>query len=639
MKCDMGYGSSHLGLLPRALLIAHALLLAWGAWRNSPTIDEYAYLTAGVSHWHLGTFDLCRVNPPLVRLVAAIPVVACHPAVDWTRYPTQEPSPTFRNDFKVASDFLKANGSRVFMYVVLARCACIPFSLLGAWLCFRWAGELFGRDAGLMALALWSFSPNMIAHGQLLTPDCAGASAGLAAAYCFWKWLKDSGRGNAALAGAALGFAQLARSTWILLFALWPVLCLIWNSAQLMRARWGAAWRRAAELSAILLVGLYILNLGYLFQGVLRPLGQYEFTSTSFAGFNAREQGVSGNRFRSGLLGKLPVPLPEDYVQGIDVQKGDFDQRIDSFLRGEWQRGGWWWYYLYALLIKVPLGTWTLIILSLIAACMKRAYRTAWRNELLLVAPSGLVLLLVSSQTGFSHHMRYVLGLFPFAFIWASRVARSFALEHKAIARAATVSVTVSICSSLSVYPHSLSYFNESVGGPLQGDWHLLDSNIDWGQDLFYLKRWLDAHPQANPIRVAYFPTIVDPELAGIRCEWPPIDGRSPRLFDQLATDIGPQPGWYAISLVESRAALNPYAYFREFEPVARAGYSILIYHITPEESERVRKKLGLARNRYRAPCRFSLTRGARRPVQIARIRSAIAAKAETTTSEVRTTN
>jgi hypothetical protein len=192
-----------------------------------------------------------------------------------------------------------------------------------------------------------------------------------------------------------------------------------------------------------------------------------------------------------------------------------------------------------------------------------------------------------------------------------------------------------SVCSSLSVYPHSLSYFNEVGGGPLHGDLHLLDSNIDWGQDLFYLKRWLDRHPEANPIRVAYSPSIVDPQLAGIQSKWPPIDSRSEKVFSERATDVGPQPGWYAISLVERRAAKNQYAYFREFEPVARAGYSILIYYITPEASERVRRTLGLAQ----APSRSSADGAGRRRATTALIRNPIAARAEIATSDERTTN
>jgi hypothetical protein len=584
--------------LPILLLVLHALMLIGGAWRNSPTIDEVAYLTAGVSHWQLGTFDLCRVSPPLVRLVAALPVIACQPATNWNRYPTQEPSPTYRTDFEVAIDFVKANENRIFSYFFLARCACIPFSLLGAWFCFRWARDLFGREAGNIALALWCFSPNMIAHGQLVTPDCGGVTTGLLAAYYFWRWLKVPGWRHSIVAGLAFGLAEVTRSTWVILFALWPLLWVVWNWMRLYHSNWPARLRSAAELSVVLSLGLYILNGVYLFQGTLRPLGEYEFISTALAGFNTFDTQISGNRFRGGLLTRLPIPFPEDYVQGIDTQKGDFDKKIDSYLRGQWRRGGWWYYYAYALLIKVPLGTWGLILMGLGFACASRDYRSGWRNELMLLVPGATIFLLVSSQTGFSHHMRYVLGLFPFALIWISRIGRSFALGHRIRTIVAMGALMWSICSSVTVYPHSLSYFNEAVGGPLHGDWHLIDSNIDWGQDLFYLKRWLNQHPEADPIRVAYFPTIIDPKLAGIRYEWPPMDPRSHHLFALRSDEVGPRPGWYAISMVELHAAANQYAYFLEFEPVARAGYSILIYHITADASDRVRRKLGLAPER-----------------------------------------
>ena len=140
--------------LVAALLALHAAMLAWGAWRQSPTIDEFVYLPAGVSHWQLGDFGLCKVSPPLVRLVAALPVLLCQPVTDWTVYPTQEPSPTFRADFPAGRRFLEANGSRVLRYFSLGRCACIPFSLLGAWLCCSFATELFGRAAGILAMAV-----------------------------------------------------------------------------------------------------------------------------------------------------------------------------------------------------------------------------------------------------------------------------------------------------------------------------------------------------------------------------------------------------------------------------------------------------------------------------------------------------
>jgi len=199
-----------------------------------------------------------------------------------------------------------------------------------------------------------------------------------------------------------------------------------------------------------------------------------------------------------------------------------------------------------------------------------------------LLAPIVVLLTLVSSQTGFNHHLRYLLPIFPFAFIWISKVARAVQFGHRKIAAVAAVALLWSVGSSLWIYPHSLSYFNEAVGGPRNGHAHLggvpVDSNIDWGQDLLYLKRWLDDHPEAQPLHLA-FNGSYDASIAGIEYTPPPTE---------------PQPGWHALSVNKIRGQGREYEYFLRFEPVAMAGYSIYVYHISLDEANRVRGELGL---------------------------------------------
>jgi hypothetical protein len=238
---------------------------------------------------------------------------------------------------------------------------------------------------------------------------------------------------------------------------------------------------------------------------------------------------------------------------------------------------------------------WLLVLLSAGLCACRRGYASAWREEVLLLAPIAVVLTLVSSQTGFNHHLRYVLPIFPFAFIWASKVAQVFgpapegpqmypahSVRRSPAARGACrvlsagavgIAAAWFVASSLWVYPHSLSYFNELAGGPMNGHTHLLDSNIDWGQDLLFLKRWLEGHPEAQPIGLAYSPPawLFDPKDVGIDYTLPP-----PGIF-------GPQPGWYAICVRELRERDGRYAYFLRFKPVATAGYSIYIYHLTAD--------------------------------------------------------
>ncbi|MCH8830795.1 MAG: glycosyltransferase family 39 protein, partial [Planctomycetes bacterium] len=539
-------------------------------------------------------------------------------------------------------DFFAANGTRAFWYLTLARWACIPFRLIGGYICWRWAREMYGVVAGLSALMLWCFSPTVLAYGSLLTMDLPAAAMGVLAGYLFWKWLKEPGGWWAFWAGIGLGLAELTKFTWIILFGLWPLIWLVW--------RLTGVWKRASaevrseerkgsrdfnpsctgttesrpgttdksvvfnlqsgidsrpsalQLAFILLSSLYLINLCYGLQGSFQKLGEYKFFSKTLAGEALRDRSNpsnAGNRFSGTLLGEIPVPLPERYLIGIDLQKHDFERGKPSYLRGEWRDHGWWYWYLYALAVKVPLGTWLLFLLAVIVRVTRPNPSALWRNELLLWLPAATVLALVSSQTGFSRYLRYALPLFPFWFIWISGVfARSVVSDRKSGGRQqndeamnngrltpesksafrtvwsflrnrlvriiATAALLCSVGSSLWVYPHSLSYFNELAGGPENGHWHLLDANIDWGQDLFYLKEWVEEHPEARPFYVNCF-TICPLDHFGL--DYPPPPADLP-------------PGWYAISVHRLHHAHGKYDFFLRRKPLARAGYSIYIYRL-----------------------------------------------------------
>jgi 4-amino-4-deoxy-L-arabinose transferase-like glycosyltransferase len=561
--------------LAASLLLAHAGLLAWGDYVHSPAVDEVGHLPAGISHWQFGRFDLYRVNPPLIRMVAALPVFLSGPRTDWDRYSTSSDS---RAEFSVGAAFIAANGRRSFWLFTVSRWTCIPLSLLGGYVCFCWARELHGALAGLFALTLWCFCPNILGHGQLVTPDVGATSFAVASCYVFWHWLKLPGWKMVLAAGVVLGLAQLSKSTCILLFALYPVLWVGWTLAGAHGPRRHGWLREAGQLMTMLVLAVGVLNAGYGFEGSFERLRKYRFVSKTLTG-PATDDTVAGpfrggNRFAESWLADLPVPLPSNYVRGIDVQKSDFeDIRRISYLRGQFQHPGWWYYYIYALLVKVPLGTWAILLLACLTVCYGRP-PIRWRDELVLLAPVATILGFVSSETGFTSHLRYVLPIFPFTFIWASRVASGPALNNRLLASVAALGLVASVSSSLCVYPHSLSYFNELAGGPAEGPKHLLDSNTDWGQDLLYLKDWLDRHPEARPLRVDYF-GLYDVQIA------------DEDFLDAGTLDMShPQAGWYALSVnalygyrLGGRRHAEPsrYEHFQHLQPTAMAGYSIYI--------------------------------------------------------------
>ena len=577
-------------------LAVHAGLLLNGLRQNFVTVDEVAYLPAGLSHWQTGTFTLYRVNPPLPRALAVLPVLARGPAVDYRHYDSR---PGARSEGPVGVDFATRHAADYFRLVCLARLAGVAWSLAGALLVFHWSKALYGERAAWVGLALWCFSPNVLAHAQLLTPDVPAAVAGLAATYAFWRYLRSPSWEWAFFAGLLLGVAELTKFTLLVLYAVWPAL---WLAFFLRRRGPRPRW---AQLLFLLALSVLVINVGYAFTGTGRPLGEAPFVSRALSGEarGALYGGDSGNRFRGSWAGPLPVPLPEDFVRGVDEQWRDFEAGWPSYLAGEWRRKGWWYYYLYAFTVKVPLGALALVLWGLALLAARHPSCADWTDELTLALPALAVLALVSWQTGFTHHLRYTLPMFPFVIVSTSKVGYFLAPGRRTAGMVVIALLCWAAVSSLRVYPHSLSYFNEAAGGPENGPNHLLDSNIDWGQDLLFLADWLKEHPEARPLKLAYFGRA-GPSLLGIRYELPaygPHGGRG--------GDVGPLPGFYAVSVnfvwgmsfpapdgqgSWEYVPLHGYEYFKLFQPIAKAGYSIYIYHITPDQANAVRRQMGL---------------------------------------------
>ncbi len=341
---------------------------------------------------------------------------------------------------------------------------------MGGYICYRWARELYGDWSGLLALTLWCFGPNILANGQMITPDMGATALGVTAAYVFWRWLKRPGWMLALAAGLALGLALLTKTTWIILFALWPALWLVWQASRRRKPpEKGATWmKQTLQLGMIFILGVYLLNAGYGFDGSFKRLGEYPFVSNTLGGEAAPEVAGGRNRFVGTWLGALPVPVPRNYLEGIDVQKHDFESHFNSYLRGEWRKQGWWYYYLYALTIKVPLGVWVLALLAAYLGLTRRGYAAALaRRDDAVLAPAVAGADASSARRrDLTTIRRYVLPIFPFFFVWMSKAARAFERKERVAAVLTAGALTWAVASSLLVYPHSLSYFNELAGGP-----------------------------------------------------------------------------------------------------------------------------------------------------------------------------
>jgi hypothetical protein len=600
-------------------------------WTCSPNSTEVGHLGASVYLWQTLRFDVFRVNPPLTRYVIGLPIVLSNAKLEGD-YHLDELQ--HRREWSFGRAFIAANTPGIVRQcLALARWSLIPFVLVGGYFGNRLARDIFGNSAAFVFLVLWCFSPLLLAWGGTICPDATAAALGIVAVFLFRRWLCQPNWKRAGIAGGCLGLLPLAKLTWIVAFPLWAAIWCFWTLSNKQTNAVGDALPRpsAGQFLFIILVGLYVLNLGYLFDGTCRPLGQYTFLSQALnggrGGVNRASPGM-GNRYAGTWLGKIPIPLPAEFVQGLDAQRYDFERGLPSYLRGEWANHGWWYYYLYASVVKMPVGTWCLILMAIYCTLFRKECVAAWRDEMLILLPLLSLLLLVSSQTGFSAHPRYILPASPFLFLAVSRVGRGLTHTTPVFASLAITFVVFSAASSLSVYPYCLSYFNELAAvlpmradasypkpgnggdgeqgvfsllkrlltaGPRNGPRHLLGSSVDWGQDLFRLQEWCRSHPDARPMMVACWGDyLLDRPLFDSAGSPPfgPCDahaGKSPE-----AAKSGPLPGWYALSVNEIYGPSRWYRYFLYFRPVVTVGYSIHIYHITLSDANRVRQELGM---------------------------------------------
>lgn len=593
-----------------AFLLGIHVALALGAIpRNFVAADEAAHIPSGISHWQRGIFHPFHVNPPLVRMLAVLPTLRQHPVVD---YSGLEYKPGNRVELVMGSRFAIDNASRYLSLVGASRSVIVIMSALCGILVYRWAGALWGKSAATISLAVWAFCPFVLANAIVATPDLGAAFFGASAVYCFWRWLANPSLKRTVVAGVALGLAELSKFTLLILY---PLLAAFWFVAWVIPTCLDrSALRRGATncprsppgsiaFSAIVVLSVMTINLGYGFRGSCVPLGQFGFVSREFTGLELTSRyPVDGprcaNRFRGTWLESVPSPFPAHYLLGLDRQLIDSETPWNSYLRGEIRSRGWWYYYLYGLGIMLPIPNLILLSLSVWTSLRLKA-ATLWFDETLLWGAAIEILALVSSETHFNLHIRYVLPVMPFLAVAAGGAVRVACTYFYKCALLVGLVMWMAVIAGSS-HPFYRGYFNELIGGSSEGHRHLLESNVDWGQELILLKEWTARHPDRKPFFMACS-HAVDPVILGLDYQVPPILPTSP------AMDCTPRlrllkPGWYAISAnllhgvpgrlpdhtgreIPPETPLYALSYFRALTPVDRVGHSIMIYRIEPATS------------------------------------------------------
>jgi hypothetical protein len=513
------------------------------------TVDELAHLPAGLVYWRTGQFGLYHHNPPLLRLLAAAPLAAAG-----VEAPEVAPD---ANRWRVGVAFQRALGERYHRSFLPARAVIAALTCLTALLLFAVARRALGWEAAALALALFCLNPLVLAHGALVTTDAGFALAFFATCVAAVAWLRRPSWARSLGLGVLLGLAQLTKFTALLLLPvlLLAILALPWLARRL-HGEGGLGWLRLSGVArglrgaAVLLTALLVLDAGYLFQGVGLPLAAHPLRHPLL------------RVLADSPLGALPWPLPANYVLGFDAQYREASGKFAVYLLGQLGTGGWWYYYPLALLFKLPLGFHVLLAALLVAVARRRV-----APSLLLVGSLGVPAFALAAfvlLTDIDIGVRYLLFLLPFACLALAHWARPPLTRG----RLWLIGACLASCAGAALlnHPHHLAYFSELCGGPSRGHRFLADSNLDWGQDLLRLRRFM-REQGIDSVALSSF-GLVDAGVYGI--DHVPLD--HPAAPETVVISVNHLLG---IDPWGQAAGVEPY---RGREPRARVGHSLWVF-------------------------------------------------------------
>ena len=576
------------GRLALALIILLACALAAGSWRvYSNTWDEPEHLAAGIELLDRGQYEYDTEHPPLGRVLLAL-----GPYLAGARsFGTPPPNGT-----QEGIDILYSGG-HYWRYLTLARAGVLPFLallLLATWL---WARRLFAsQGAALLSVLLLASVPAVLGHAALASLDVAAAATCLLALYALQLWLVSGRLRDAVRFGLAAGLAVSTK------FSAVPFIGLALPALALVRAAVG--WRDPPGVPRGLQPGAppgagalradppaagarsRLLGLALALLATLLPIAlAYGPRSPNPAALAVRfNWAVSYLLQERGLDHELGVLLSHlwlpralrDLINGVVAVKAHNDSGHLSYLLGHVRLMGWWSFYLVALAVKTPIP-----LLAAGPAGLAWLARDGWRSRNgWALAPAVLAILMLAFASAFSRiniGIRHVLVLYPFLALGAAYVAvrawRALAAWRARAAgrnrRLAVVPVAGLLALLLwqlstlwTAYPDYLPYFNEAVLHPQRV---LVDSDLDWGQDLRRLEL------RAEQLRIAQLSLAYRGTADLSREPLPPFVNLAARR---------PASGWVAIFALARTRAPEDYAWLDAYQPVERVGKSIELYYI-----------------------------------------------------------
>lgn len=543
--------------------------------QKSLTLDETVYIPVGSHLVENGDWTVNPEQPPLPKILAGVANRGLNLEI---------PEP-----FDVGG-FLRANKESIVRWTTRARIAAVLVGVLTLLGVFALATQIRSVWAGLLAVVLAAFSPNLLAHGRLVTGDLPLA--------CFLVWtgfffVRLTDRFHPAdLAGLGVAFGLAAASKFTALLALPLLLVAGWVMSLIPEEEtkpWRsspASWPVRIMYPPFLVVAMVIVAAPvvwglYGFQrGPVAPLLDAELAESLGLSPEAQSRIAAADSTEDApapwrLRARLPAP---SFWHGI-LKLRERGEGEYAYLRGRISYEGWWNYYPICFLVKTPLPILIALILWVGMAVLK--VLPVGRGEALcLLVVVGTIVFFSTQRVDLGY--RYLLPAVPFLLVLLGGLAGGLPERGKMWIAGVVMLAGLQVGAAQSIHPHYLAYFNALAGGPEGGRHWLVDSNLDWGQDVLGLSRFV----RDTGIRDLKFSTSgnVNPEYYGLSYYYlaSPFFVRSQDRH--RARRCSPVHGWVAVGATNLAGVhLDPedcYRWLEDRDPVATVGHSILIYYL-----------------------------------------------------------
>jgi tetratricopeptide (TPR) repeat protein len=537
--------------------------------QESITWDEDDHIYAGYMSLKTGDFGLNPEHPPLVKMLAALPLLS----MDLKVPPLQ--GREFKHEaFLNGKDFVFGNDADKLLF--RARMAAAILTVLLGILIFCATREMFGLAAGFFALALFVFDPNFLAHGAFVTTDVGLSCFLFAAVYAFYRYLKQPTRFRLLLVGVATGLSFSTKHTGFLAAPILVCLALVewWRTRKDADGERLSFNRAFAALAVTAVISLTILWGFYGFRYASRPAG-LELNPPAAEYIKGLSRPNELKLLQTISHYKL---LPESYIYGLAAVRmiSDF---YASYLLGKPYPHGVWFYFPVAMAIKstVPF----LILLGISAWAIIRRKLPA--REVWFLALPPILYLIVAMSAHMNIGMRHVLPMYAFLTVLEAGAAMTLGKQSRNWLAVALILLAGQVITTVKAYPDFIPYANELWGGPRE-TWHLLsDSNSDWAQQLKATSKYLQDRGIKDCWFVYFAEGVVPYQYYGIPCK--PLPTQDALWIGEKFYDVPPEiDGPVLISGADlsgfeyGPAELNPYAQFQQLEPTAVIQNGVYVF-------------------------------------------------------------